>query len=82
MGEVKIKIPVLIRLPETKDDVGILSHDRERGVIHEFEATGIVGFVETVSIGESVEGDEREVDRRGHGGGDLWKECPSMRRRM
>jgi hypothetical protein len=50
----EIEIPVLIRLAKTKDDVRILSHERNCGMIHKLEAAGIVGLLEIVDISESV----------------------------
>jgi len=51
---VGLGLPVLIRLAKTKDDVRILSYERNGGLIHEFEAAGVVGFCESVNIGEAV----------------------------
>jgi hypothetical protein len=47
-------IPVLVRLSETEDNVRVLSHERYGGMIHEREATGVVGLRELMGFGESV----------------------------
>lgn len=45
-------------------------------MIHKFEAAGIIGFCETVSICESVECDKRGGERgKGGGGGTDERRC-------
>jgi len=47
-------IPVLVGLSKTEDDVGVLSHERYGGMIHEREAAVVVGLREPMGFGKSV----------------------------
>lgn len=58
-------IPVLVRLSKSEDDVGVLSHERYGGMIHEREAAIVVGLQEPVGVGKSVGRDKLRGRVRG-----------------